>query len=268
MTEWIDDHLESFAADGPPPLPAGGCYLARDSVRVWFGSWGEGPAVLLLHGGMGNAGNFGHQVPALLAAGYRVIAIDSRGQGRSSWDGRPFSYEQFAEDAFAVMDQLGVARAAVVGWSDGACTGLAMAKARPGRVRGVLYFACNVDETGTYPFEMTPTIGNCLTRHTKDHAALSPAPDGFNAMGQALQVMQGSLPNYSAEDLASIAVPVTVAQAERDEFIRPEHSRYIANTVPGAQFVDLPGVSHFAPVQRPAVFNRAVLAFLKGLPAV
>ncbi|MFY8031845.1 MAG: alpha/beta fold hydrolase [Devosia sp.] len=268
MTEWIDDQLESFAADGPPPLPAGETYLERDGVRIWFGSWGKGPAVLLLHGGMGNAGNFGHQVPALLAAGYRVIAIDSRGQGRSSWDGRPFSYEQFAEDAFEVMDQLGVARAAVVGWSDGACTGLAMAKARPERVRGVFYFACNVDETGTYPFEMTPTIGNCLTRHTKDYAALSPAPDGFDAMGQALQVMQGSLPNYSAADLASIDVSVTVAQAERDEFIRPEHARYIANTVPGAQFVDLLGVSHFAPVQRPAVFNRAVLAFLEGLPAV
>ncbi len=165
-----------------------------------------------------------------------------------------------------MMDQLGVARAAVVGWSDGACTALAMAKARPKRVRGVFYFACNVDETGTYPFEMTPTIGNCLTRHTKDFATLSPAPDGFDAMGQALQVMQGSLPNYSAADLASITVPVTVVQAERDEFIRPEHARYIADTVPGAHFVDLPGVSHFAPVQRPAVFNRVVLAFLEGLP--
>ena len=62
--------------------------LERDGARIWFASFGAGPAVLLLHGGMGNANNFGHQVPALLAAGYRVVAIDSRGQGRSSWDGR------------------------------------------------------------------------------------------------------------------------------------------------------------------------------------
>jgi pimeloyl-ACP methyl ester carboxylesterase len=58
---------------------------------------------------------------------------------------------------------------------------------------------------------------------------------------------------------------VTVAQAERDEFIRPEHARYIAASIPGARHVHLPGVSHFAPVQRPALFNAAVLDFLAGL---
>ena len=260
-----DDDLTLFAAKGPPPLPEGGATIERDGARLWFGDYGSGPAVVLLHGGLGNAGNFGHQVPALLARGYRVIAVDSRGQGRSSWDGRPFSYDQFAEDLVAVLDHLGIARAAIVGWSDGACTGLAMARAHRERVAGVFYFACNVDPTGAWPFEMTDVIGNCLARHQKDYAALSPAPDGFEAMSQALQVMQSSQPNYSEDDLKAINVPVTVAQAERDEFIRPEHARYIAASIPGARHVDLPGVSHFAPVQRPALFNAAVLDFLAGL---
>ena len=174
-----DDDLTLFAAEGPPPLPEGGATIERDGARLWFGDYGSGPAVALLHGGLGNAGNFGHQVPALLARGYRVIAVDSRGQGRSSWDGRPFSYDQFAEDLVAVLNHLGVARAAIVGWSDGACTGLAMARAHPERVAGVFYFACNVDPTGAWPFEMTDVIGNCLARHQKDYAALSPQPDGW-----------------------------------------------------------------------------------------
>lgn len=262
---FADDDLTLFAQDGPPPLPKGGAFVDRDGGRIWFGDYGAGPVVVLLHGGMGNAGNFGHQVPALIAAGYRVVAVDSRGQGRSSWDGRPFSYEQYGEDAIAVLDQIGVERAAIVGWSDGACTGLAMAKAHPGRVRGVFFFACNVDASGTWPFEMTDVIGNCLTRHQKDYAALSPAPDGFDAMGAALQVMQSSQPNYSADDLATIAVPVTVAVAEHDEFIRPEHGAYLAQTIPHARLMPLPGVSHFAPVQRPALFNQAVLEFLAGV---
>ncbi|KQN72323.1 alpha/beta hydrolase [Devosia sp. Leaf64] len=260
-----DDGLEAFAEDGPPALPAGGAVLDRDRVDVWYASYGAGPVVMLLHGGMGNSTNFGHQVPALLAAGFRVVVMDSRGQGRSGWDGTPFSYAQFAGDALAILDGLGISRAAVVGWSDGACTGLAMAKAAPERVAGVFYFACNVDATGSLPFVMTDTIGNCLTRHQKDYAALSPRPERFEEMSVALQVMQGSQPNYSAEDLQTIAVPVTVAQAERDEFIRVEHARYIADTVPGAEFVLLEDVSHFAPVQRPEVFNGAVLDFLKGL---
>jgi pimeloyl-ACP methyl ester carboxylesterase len=264
---FTDDDLTLFAAEGPPPLPEGGATIGRDGARLWFGDYGSGPAVVLLHGGLGNAGNFGHQVPALLARGYRVIAVDSRGQGRSGWDGRPFSYDQFAEDLVAVLDHLGVARAAIIGWSDGACTGLAMARAHPERVAGVFYFACNVDPTGAWPFEMTDVIGNCVTRHQKDYAALSPTPEGFETMSQALQVMQSSQPNYSQNDLKSIGVPVTVAQAEADEFIRPEHARYIAASIPGARHVDLPGVSHFAPVQRPALFNAAVLYFLAGLRA-
>lgn len=264
---FADDDLTLFAAEGPPPLPEGGATIERDGARLWFGDYGKGPAVVLLHGGLGNAGNFGHQVPVLLARGYRVIAMDSRGQGRSSWDGRPFSYDQFAEDLVAVLDHLGVARAAIVGWSDGACTGLAMARSHPERVTGVFYFACNVDSTGAWPFEMTDVIGNCVTRHQKDYAALSPTPAGFEAMSQALQAMQSTLPNYSRDDLQAIRVPVTVAQAETDEFIRPEHARYIAASIPGAHFVDLPGVSHFAPVQRPALFNAAVLDFLAGLDA-
>lgn len=262
---FADDELVVFAAEGPPALPEGGHRITHDGVNLWYGDYGSGPVVVLLHGGMGNAGNFGHQVPALLDAGYRVIAMDSRGQGRSGWDGRPFTYEQFAGDVIAVLDHAGVARAAIVGWSDGACTGLALAKAHAERISGVFYFACNVDATGSLPFEMSDVIGNCLTRHQKDYTALSPTPAGFEAMSQALQVMQSSLPNYGASDLASITVPVTVAQAEHDEFIRPEHADYIARTIPGARRVDLPGVSHFAPVQRPALFNRAVLEFLDGL---
>ena len=72
-----DDDLTLFAAEGPPPLPEGGATIERDGARLWFGDYGSGPAVALLHGGLGNAGNFGHQVPALLARGYRVIAVDS-----------------------------------------------------------------------------------------------------------------------------------------------------------------------------------------------
>src|SRR5690349_17111583 len=78
-----DDGLEAFAEDGPPALPAGGAVLDRDRVDVWYASYGAGPVVMLLHGGMGNSTNFGHQVPALLAAGFRVVVMDSRGQGRS-----------------------------------------------------------------------------------------------------------------------------------------------------------------------------------------
>ncbi len=77
---------------------------------------------------------------------------------------------------------------------------------------------------------------------------------------------QRTQPNYSVEDLAAIRVPVTIVQAEHDEFIKPEHAEYLAYTIPNAKLVKLEGMSHFAPLQRPEQFNAAMLAFLSALP--
>jgi pimeloyl-ACP methyl ester carboxylesterase len=269
VAEFQDDDLNVFASSGAT-LPAGGRSgtVENSGARIWYASYGDGRPVILLHGGMGNAGNLAHQVPALLAAGYRAIAIDSRGHGRSTRDAQPFSYELMASDVRAVMDALGITKAAFVGWSDGAATALVLAHDTPERAAGVFFFACNVDPTGTWPFEMTPVIENCVTRHRLDYEALSPTPDAFDALGPALQPMQANQPNYSAADLGAIRVPVTVVQAEHDEFIRPEHAAYIARAIPGAKLVELPAVSHFAPVQRPALFNAAMLDFLaRAYPA-
>jgi pimeloyl-ACP methyl ester carboxylesterase len=62
--------------------------------------------------------------------------------------------------------------------------------------------------------------------------------------------------------LAEISVPVTIVHSEQDEFIKREHAEYLARTIPSAEFVNLPGVSHFAPVQRPELFNGTLLSFL------
>jgi non-heme chloroperoxidase len=262
-----DDDLIQFAASGPPPLPAGDSgYAETSGARIWYASMGQGPAVVLLHGGMGNATNWGYQVPALIEAGYRAVVIDSRGQGRSTNDGRPFSYAQMADDTLAVLDTVGILdRAAFIGWSDGACTSLILADNRPDRAAGVFFFACNVDETGTKPFVYTETIGRCLERHKKDWAALSPTPDAFDTTFEAVGIMQRSQPNYTAADLARIRVPFWSVIGEHDEFMTQEHAAYLVRTVPGAEHRILPGVSHFAPVQRPEVFNAAMLDFLRAV---
>ena len=114
---------------------------------------------------------------------------------------------------------------------------------------------------------MTDTIGRCLARHRLDYAACRRRPVDFDALFEAVGVMQRTLPNYSAADLASIRVPVTVAQAEHDEFIKPEHAAYIAATVPGAELVVAPRRQPLRAVQRPEVFNAVVLAFLRELVA-
>ncbi|MCB9077620.1 MAG: alpha/beta hydrolase [Anaerolineaceae bacterium] len=259
-----DDDLSKFEAEGAAPLPAPDDhgYVEKDGARIWYATYGSGRPVILLHGGLGHSGNWGYQVPVLVGNGYRTILIDSRGHGRSTRDARPFSYELMASDVLAVMDALHLEKVGLVGWSDGAVIALMLAMKTPTRVAGVFFFACNVDPSGAKEFVFTPIIGRCLNRHKQDYKQLSATPDQFEPFAEAVSLMQQTEPNYSADDLAKVSVPVVIIHSEHDEFIKREHAEYLARTIPHAEFVDLPGVSHFAPLQRPAQFNNAMLEFL------
>ncbi len=259
-----DDDLRLFAAAGAAPLPAAGVEgtVERDGAGIAYATFGTGPPVVLLHGGLGHGGNWGFQVPALVAGGYRAVVIDSRGHGRSTRDAAPYRYERMAADVLGVMDAVGVASAALVGWSDGATVALLTAMAAPARVAGVFFFACTMDPSGVKPFAATPVIDRCFARHGADYARLSATPADFEPFVAAVSRMQATEPNCTAAELAAVRVPVAIAHAQHDEFIERSHAQYLAGTIPGAAWVELPGVSHFAPLQRPDVFNAAVLAFL------
>jgi len=260
-----DDDLKIFEERGAPPLPLASDqgYVDHDGARIWYSAYGSGPAVILLHGGLGHSGNWGHQVPTLVDSGYRVVLIDSRGHGRSTRDSRPFMYELMASDVLAVMDTLRLEKAAVVGWSDGACIALILAMQAPARIAGVFFFGCNMDPSGTKEIAWpNPILDRCLGRHAKDYARLSATPDQFKEFAEAVGQMMKTQPNYSARDLADIRVPVSIVQSEHDEFIKLEHAEYLARSIPAAELILLPGVSHFAPLQRPVQFNSVVRSFL------
>ena len=267
--ETYDDNLSRFEAEGAAPLPATNeqGYVEQGGARIWYAVYGSGSPVILLHGGLGHSGNWGYQVPALINSGYRAVVIDSRGHGRSTRDERPFSYELMASDVLAVMNTVQLAKAALVGWSDGACTALILASKNPARAAGVFFFACNMDPSGTKEIEFTSTLQRCFSRHVKDYARLSATPNQFDEFSEAVGLMQRTQPDYSAQDLARIGVPVAIVQSEYDEFIKREHAEYLARTLPNAEYIFLPDVSHFAPLQRPELFNAAMLGFLhKALP--
>jgi pimeloyl-ACP methyl ester carboxylesterase len=168
-----------------------------------------------------------------------------------------------AGDVLAVMDGLSLKKAALLGWSDGACTALILAAKAPARVAGVFFFGCNMDPSGIKQItEFTPILRRCISRHSQDYARLSTTPDQFGAFSDAVGLMQRTQPDYSADALAEIHVPVAIVQSEHDEFIKREHAEYLARTLPNAELVVLNDVSHFAPLQRPDQFNSVMLAFV------
>jgi pimeloyl-ACP methyl ester carboxylesterase len=232
-----DDELLRFAESGPPPLPTASRtgQVEHAGAHIWHAAFGVGPAVILLHGGLGHSGNWGYQVPALADAGYRVIVIDSRGHGRSTRDARPYSYELMAADVCAVMDALEIEHAAFIGWSDGACIALTLAMVSRERVDGVFFFGCNMDPSGTKDIEPSPALARASAGTSRTTRSCPPRLYGFSEFAAAVSEMQQTQPNCTAQQLAKIAVPVTIAHSERDEFIKREHE-YLARTIPGAEF--------------------------------
>lgn len=260
----IDDNLEKFALEGALSLPVADeeGYVYNEGAKLWYGVYGTGLPVVLLHGGLGNSRNWGYSLPELQKQQCKVILMDSRGHGRSTRALQPYSYELMSRDLLALLDTLKIEKAALVGWSDGADTALVFSHKHPERTLGVFFFGCNMDNTGTLDFKPSPILDACFSRHVKDYQQLSKTPDAFDSLLQDLGTMQRTQPNYTAEQLAEINVPVTIVQSEFDEFIKPEHAEYLAKTIKGAEYVYLEGVSHFAPLQRPQQFNMALIEFI------
>jgi pimeloyl-ACP methyl ester carboxylesterase len=246
-----------------PELTAQG-RIEHDGARIWYAVLGAGRPVVLLHGGLANSETWGNQVPALIDSHHRVILVDSRGHGRSTLGTQPLSYELMETDVIAVMDELRVDVATIVGWSDGAIISLIMAMRHPARVSEVYAFGANMDATAVKPGTFSsPVLSEVAKRLANDYARLSPTPDGFTRLHSAVETMQKSQPNYSAADLAAIHGPrIAVADGDHEEFITRAHTEYLARTIPGATLIILHGVSHFAPWQAPGEFNRSMISFL------
>jgi pimeloyl-ACP methyl ester carboxylesterase len=237
-------------------------YAPVNGIEIYYSIYGEGPPLVMLHGGLANSEYFASQIP-VFAEDYTVIVMDSRGHGRSTRDARPYSYSLMASDVVATMDYLNIAKASIVGWSDGGIIGLEIAMDYPERIDKLFAFGANTNVAGLKPnIDKDPVFSNYIERAGKEYARLSKTPTEYEAFVNQISQMWATQPDYKPEQLAKIKARVAISDGEHDEAIRPEHNIEMTKAIPGAKLVILPGVSHFAFLQNPALFNIAVLAFL------
>src|SRR5580704_7219207 len=244
----------------PPAAQAG--YAPVNGIKIWYATFGTGAPVILLHGGLANANYWGNQARALQSR-YRVIVMDSRGHGRSSRNAEPYGYDLMASDVLGLMDFLKLPKATIVGWSDGAIIGLDIALHHPERLARLFAFAANSDPNGVADIAQSPVFNAFIARAEKEYAALSPTPAEYKSFLAQIEKMWETQPNWTADDLKTIAVPTWIVDADHDEAIKRENTLFMAANIPGAGLLLQPEVSHFSFLQDPAQFNADVLHFLE-----
>lgn len=236
-----------------------------NGVGIYVERHGDGPDVVMLHGAMGFLEWFYNQIPALARA-HRVIGLDSRGQGRSSGGQGTLSYDVFAVDVAAVLDQLGVRNAAFVGWSDGGIVAMKLAMVRPDLVGRLVLIGANFNPEGLFD-EMTElfkhrTVDSLDAPSRKFYRQLSPHPELLGEVLSKINRMLLTEPRYTKEDLALIRCPTLVLNGADENAVRPGHTRELVAAIPGARLVEVPGADHLVPMQKPGIVNREILAFL------
>jgi pimeloyl-ACP methyl ester carboxylesterase len=226
--------------------PAGHYQLAN-GVKLYYETYGQGEPLLLLHGNGESINSFRYQV-AELAQHYQVIAVDTRDHGQSAATKGALTYDIFAQDVLALLDALHLPAAHILGWSDGGNTGLSLALHHPARVKSLITMGANL-------FPDSTAIDGRLLRYVQQARRRGPQRE------RRLNALMADYPQMQPAALAAIKVPVLVLAGEKD-VIKAPHTQLIAASIPGAQVRILPGLTHYAPQEDPAVFNQVVLEFL------
>jgi pimeloyl-ACP methyl ester carboxylesterase len=237
--------------------PAAGHFETVNGVKLYYETYGQGEPLLLLHGNGESISSFRQQIGAL-AREYQVIAVDTRDQGQSAATKGQLSYDLLADDMHALLEQLHLPAAHVVGWSDGGNTGLSMALRYPAQVKSLVTMGANL-------YADTTAVDSKTLKEVRQgkllFTALSPFKKKFRK-GRRLATMLLKYPQMKPEQLRAITAPVLVLAGEKD-IIREAHTRLIAQNIPRGEVFILPGLTHYAPQENGPLFNETVLGFLR-----
>jgi len=226
-----------------------GRYIDLGDARIYTEEYGKGEPLVLLHGNNGSIEDFYRQIP-VFAKHFRVIAIDTRGQGRSTdLSTEAYSYDGFANDLFKVLTAMELKKVNIVGWSDGGNTALSFNLAHPELVNNIVTIGANLSPSG---------VADSLLNSFKNQLAAQNQPNNPRLVSLMLEQ-----PNITTEQLQTIPNPVLVI-AGSDDVIKPEHTKLIAAHISKSQLQIIPHATHYIPFEKPDQLNKVILDFLNS----
>ena len=205
--------------------------------------------LVLLHGGVLTVGLTFAAVLPTLAAGRRVVAPELQGHGHTADTDRALTPANLASDVVALLDELGIERADVLGFSLGGLVALQLALGHPGRVGRLVLASTPYAQEGYYEEVRTPD-------YTSPRL---PGQEDFQEMTDAYRAV-APLP-WTADDLRGLQAPTLLVIGDTD-FVRIEHAAEMHGLIPGAELAVLPATTHMALMRRTSLLLPLLTEFL------
>jgi pimeloyl-ACP methyl ester carboxylesterase len=270
--------IASFPSTLPSQALVHEAYAELPGAKIFYiDTGGNGVPVVFLHAATGSSRVWEYQIPAFTAAGYRVVAFDRRGWGRTVIDREGQQPGTGADDLRGLLDHLGVARIHLVGTAAGAFVALDFALSFPERVRS-LVIANTIGGVQDADFlelgrRLRPPQFDALPPEFRE---LGPAYRAANAEGTKrwMELEKTSRPEgprapaqptrnrLTLSMLESIRLPALVLTGGADLYAPPPVMKLFATRIKNSEFVAVPDAGHSTYWERPEVFNRAVLDFI------
>ena len=225
-----------------------GKYIDINDAKIYYEEYGQGEPLIFLHGNNGSIEDFYQQIP-FFAKHYRLIVLDTRGQGRSTdLTNTPYTYEEFANDLFQVIQKLNLKKVNLVGWSDGGNTALIFNAQHPELVNKIVTIGAVLNPNGVSK-ELIENLKN-LANNPSESTNL-----------RLIELMLNE-PNITKLELNKIQNPVLVIAGEKDE-VKESHTKEIQQNISKAELLIIPNSTHYVPFEQPKILNEAILKFLK-----
>lgn len=266
------------------PMPAFGqtdpigANVSVNGMDMYYEVSGTGDPLIVLHGAYMNIPTMGEIIP-LLAKTHKVYALEFQGHGRTGDIDRPITYPSLADDVAAFMDEVGIEKADVFGYSMGAAAGLRLAIDHPEKVDQLIAASVAYDVSGWQPAfvefipQMAPEmfVGTFMEEEWKK---LAPNPDGFRAVVEKLIALEKEPMAWEAE-VKALKTPVLIIAGDAD-VATVEHSvamfRLLGGGVmgdmgtplPASRLAILPATSHTAVINQTELLHGFVEPFLAG----
>lgn len=259
----------ALLAEGATPR-TGGLHEVR-GVKLYVETFGSGPPIVFLHGGLHCFDNSFPQQLDYFAAFRTVVGIDQRGNGHSPDNAQPFSYQEMADDTAALIRQLDLGAPDVVGHSDGGNIALLLARDHPELVRRLVVSGANL-RSGEPPDEVVrrraappeEVAQRFPVRYEDDYAKISPeGREHWPTIASKTWALWATPVVIDADGLKRIAAPVLVVAGDHD-FISIEETTEIFRGLPHGQLLILPATGHGTFKERASVLNPLIRAFLEA----